>query len=341
MHQRPTCPKPGGFNLTPALLSQVPSVVLLSMPLLASPAWAQTTSPADAATAQAASAAASISAAASAPAAHGAASWVAHALGWLDPLMWVLWLLVMGLGVWRFTQLRKRAHAQAAVRDALGAAGPMGDMHLPSARGPAIAALLCVLAFIACTVSVFGGPGAAQWQALDEGSRLWSAARMQAAPALCMSLLQWLSDSGDVLFMSIVTVLFAIWLARRRRWLDLQVWLFFSVANGLSIRVLKQLADRERPENLHQLVVSGASFPSGHAAGSLLVYALMAWLLTAHWHGARRQLVVGLAVLWALAIGVSRVLLAAHWASDVAAGWLLGATGVLLAVAVSRALRAD
>ena len=129
--------------------------------------------------------------------------------------------------------------------------------------------------------------------------------------------------------------------ARRRRWLDLQVWLFFSVANGLSIRVLKQLADRERPENLHQLVVSGASFPSGHAAGSLLVYALMAWLLTAHWHGAKRQLVVGLAVLWALAIGVSRVLLAAHWASDVAAGWLLGATGVLLAVAVSRALRAD
>ena len=338
MHHRPTCPKPGGFNLTPALLSQVPSAAVLSMPLLAASAWAQTATPADAATAQAASAAAS---AASAPAAHSAASWVAHALAWLDPLMWVLWLLLLGLGIWRFTQLRARAHAQAAVRDALGAASPLGDAPVPSARGPAIAALVCVLALIACTVCVFGGPGAAQWQALDEGSRLWSAARMQAAPALCMTLLQWLSDSGDVLFMSIVTVLFAIWLARRRRWLDLQVWLFFSVANGLTIRVLKQLVDRERPENLHQLVVSGASFPSGHAAGSLLVYALMTWLLTTHWHGAKRQLFVGLAVLWALAIGVSRVLLAAHWASDVAAGWLLGATGVLLAVAVSRALRAD
>ena len=305
--------------------------------LVGAPAWAQSAAPADAASAAPAIAAAS----AAAPDSHSAASWVAHALGWLDPLMWVLWLLVVALGIWRFTQLRQRAHAQAAVRKALGAAAPLADAPVPSARGPAIAALLCVLALIACTVSVFGGPGAAQWQALDEGTRLWSAAHMQAAPALCMTLLQWLSDSGDVLFMAVVTVLFAIWLARRKRWLDLQVWLFFSVANGLTIRVLKQLADRERPENLHQLVVSGASFPSGHAAGSLLVYALMAWLLTAHWHGARRQLVVGLAVLWALAIGVSRVLLAAHWASDVAAGWLLGATSVLLAVAVSRALRAD
>ena len=302
--------------------------------LIGAPAWAQSTVPADAASAAA-------SASASVPDSLSAASWVAHALGWLDPLMWLLWLLVVGLGVWRFTQQRKRAQAQAAGRNALGAAGPVLGASEPSARGPALAALLCVLALIACTVSVFGGPGAAQWQALDEGTRLWSAAHLQAAPALCMTLLQWLSDSGDVLFMSIVTVLFTIWLARRRRWLDLQVWLFFSVANGLTIRVLKQLADRERPENLHQLVVSGASFPSGHAAGSLLVYALLAWLLTAHWHGAKRQLVVGLAVLWALAIGVSRVLLAAHWASDVAAGWLLGATGVLLAVAVSRALRAD
>ena len=68
---------------------------------------------------------------------------------------------------------------------------------------------------------------------------------------------------------------------------------------------------------------------------------MLAWLLTAHWHGAKRQVLIGLAVLWALAIGASRVLLAAHWASDVVAGWLLGATSVLLAVAVSRVLRAD
>ena len=314
----------------------------------------------------AASTTASTTATAAASAAAPAAAQVAQALSWLDPLMGALWLAVIGLGLWRFRQLMARHREQAQLRNALGVGAPMsgaggarlggawvGGAPAVGARGFAIAAAVCALALGLCAASVLGGPGAAQWQALDEGARQWSAAHMPptlstsptsdgpGASGLGIALLQGLTDSGDVLFMALVTVVFAVWLARRKRWLDLQVWLFFAVVNGLSIRVLKQLADRERPDNLHQLVVSGASFPSGHAAGSLLVYGLLALLLAAHWPAAKRQLLLALAVLWALAIGVSRVLLAAHWASDVAAGWLLGATSVLLAVAVSRALRAD
>lgn len=304
--------------------------------------------------------AASTSATAAASAAAPAAAQVAQTLSWLDPLMGALWLAVIGLGLWRFRQLMARHREQAQLRNALGVGAPMGGVGgawagapAVGARGFAIAAAACALALGLCAASVLGGPGAAQWQALDEGARQWSAAHMPptlstsptsdgpGASGLGIALLQGLTDSGDVLFMALVTVVFAIWLARRKRWLDLQVWLFFAVVNGLSIRVLKQLADRERPDNLHQLVVSGASFPSGHAAGSLLVYGLLALLLAAHWPAAKRQLLLALAVLWALAIGASRVLLAAHWASDVVAGWLLGATGLLLAVAVSRALWAD
>lgn len=269
-----------------------------------------------------------------------AAAQVAHALGWLDPAMGVLWLLVVALGVWRFAQLRRQLLAQTALRGSLGAAAPQGPTTVPAKAWLGFSLLTAAL-LLGCVWAVQDGPGHASWMAMDECARQWSAVHMLAAAPALITALQWLTDSGDVLFMGIVTVAMAVWLARRKRWLDLQVWLFFSVANGLTIRVLKQLVERERPENILGLVVSGASFPSGHAAGSLLVYSLMACLLTAHWPSAKRTWAVALAVAWALAIGASRVLLAAHWTSDVVAGWLLGATGVFVALAVSRALRAD
>ncbi len=269
-----------------------------------------------------------------------AAAQVAHALSWLDPAMGVLWLLVVALGVWRFAQLRRRLVAQTALRSSLGVAAPQAPGTAPAKVWLGLG-LLTAAVLLGCVWAVQDGPGHAHWMAMDERARQWSAAHMLAAAPALITALQWLTDSGDVLFMAVVTVVMVIWLARRKRWLDLQVWLFFSVANGLTIRVLKQLIERERPENILGLVVSGASFPSGHAAGSLLVYSLMACLLTAHWPQAKRSLAVAVAVAWALAIGASRVLLAAHWTSDVVAGWLLGATGVFVALAVSRALRAD
>ncbi|MFI5633665.1 phosphatase PAP2 family protein [Streptomyces sp. NPDC051664] len=90
---------------------------------------------------------------------------------------------------------------------------------------------------------------------------------------------------------------------------------------------------------------SGFAFPSGHATTSALMAGL---LVAAIGHRARLRRARGaasgrstgaVAVLlgcWAAAVGMSRVLLGVHWATDVVAGWLFAAVWLGLGAALIR-----
>ena len=117
-----------------------------------------------------------------------------------------------------------------------------------------------------------------------------------------------------------------------------QVWapaiLAGSVVGTASLVTLVKIAvGRARPSSA-AVIGSPArdfSFPSGHTTNATLVYILAALLLTAHWrHPLRRRMVTASAVALALLIGLTRVYLGYHWATDVLAGWLLS-TGVIAA----------
>ncbi len=99
----------------------------------------------------------------------------------------------------------------------------------------------------------------------------------------------------------------------------------------------KLVIDRPRPSWTEPLVtIGGSSFPSGHAAGAGLLVAT-AMLLTHMSVASRgRRWLLDLAwVLLGVLIGLDRILLAVHYASDVLAGWALGAAvPLLLAVAI-------
>lgn len=84
----------------------------------------------------------------------------------------------------------------------------------------------------------------------------------------------------------------------------------------------------------HRFGVGGASFPSGHASGTLLVFGLVATLLCGP-AGVRpsRAAHVGLTVVACAisgAVGCCTVVLAWHWPSDVVGGWLLGGAVLVL-----------
>ncbi|MCR5855610.1 phosphatase PAP2 family protein [Mesorhizobium sp. J428] len=118
-----------------------------------------------------------------------------------------------------------------------------------------------------------------------------------------------------------------------------------AVVSGTAVsQLLKVLYDRPRPDVVEQLVtVHTASFPSGHAAMSAVVYLTLASLIVRLVDStAIRVYVLVVALLLTVSIGISRIYLGVHWPSDVAAGWAFGiawASLSWLAVAALRALR--
>ncbi len=101
-----------------------------------------------------------------------------------------------------------------------------------------------------------------------------------------------------------------------------------AVSGGAILSVaIKAVFNRARPEIVPHLVeVSSASFPSGHAMNSAIVYLTLAVLLARSQESRRVQVfLIGVAIALALLIGTTRVYLGVHWPSDVLAGWSVGA----------------
>jgi undecaprenyl-diphosphatase len=107
------------------------------------------------------------------------------------------------------------------------------------------------------------------------------------------------------------------WRKRRREALEV----FWAVAGAAILNQLfKTHFHRLRPDTalLPQL---GLSFPSGHAMIGTALYGCVAWLL---WrHGRHPLWAVGL-LLWAALIGLTRIYLHVHYATDVLAGFVAG-----------------
>ncbi|MGI9610244.1 MAG: phosphatase PAP2 family protein [Acidimicrobiia bacterium] len=132
----------------------------------------------------------------------------------------------------------------------------------------------------------------------------------------------------------IVAAVAAAVLYRRSGWVPAVTWLGLAgLANVLST-VTKELVGRERPVN-GLVAETSMAYPSGHAMTSGAAMApgffLVAGLL---WPDRRRPLLVG-ASFYALAMGLSRVYLRAHWMTDVIGGWLFGTAVACAVVAIA------
>jgi undecaprenyl-diphosphatase len=89
---------------------------------------------------------------------------------------------------------------------------------------------------------------------------------------------------------------------------------------------LKELFGRIRPEIVPNLVpVLSFSFPSGHSMMSAIVYLSLASLIARIQKRLRDKIyIILIAIFLSFIIGVSRVYLGVHYATDVLGGWSLG-----------------
>jgi membrane protein DedA with SNARE-associated domain len=136
-------------------------------------------------------------------------------------------------------------------------------------------------------------------------------------------------------FVWALTAVCGAFLAWSRRWPELCVLLAGMLISSFGFLEIKALVDRPRPPE--PLVdTAGSSFPSGHAAHSVLyVWLAVTIVLRVRPGMARATLVVVAGVVLTALVGLSRVYLNVHYLSDVSAGWALGAAAFSASAAVA------
>jgi undecaprenyl-diphosphatase len=138
-----------------------------------------------------------------------------------------------------------------------------------------------------------------------------------------------LGSTGVLSFLTLAAIA-ALLLARQRR-AALTTAIAIGTGTILSSQ-LKHAFERGRPEwAAPAAYVDSYSFPSGHAMMSAIVFLTLGALLAQRRKERRLKLfVLGIAILLALVVGITRIYLGVHWPTDVIAGWTAGSFWALL-----------
>jgi undecaprenyl-diphosphatase len=125
----------------------------------------------------------------------------------------------------------------------------------------------------------------------------------------------------------LVTAVALAALAAARRWRGALMLALSIATTEVTVALAKELVSRPRPPAGDAVTqAQGFSFPSGHAAAAMALYATLAYLGVRRCGPGPRIAIMLAAGLVVLAVGASRVYLGAHYPTDVLAGWLLGGT---------------
>lgn len=112
-----------------------------------------------------------------------------------------------------------------------------------------------------------------------------------------------------------------------------------SVLSGTAlVNIFKATFGRIRPDLAYaELAAPGLSFPSGHASMSALVFLTVAALIaSSHKRVAERVYILMTAGLMTLLVGLSRVALGVHYATDVLGGWAFGSAWAIVWLLLAR-----
>lgn len=151
-----------------------------------------------------------------------------------------------------------------------------------------------------------------------------------------------ITSLGSYPVLGLLVVLVVVYLLARRR-LAPALYLAGSVICGVIVSNLLKIGfNRPRPSFDNTPEVFTASFPSGHATMSAVVFLTLGAILAldepSH---SFKAFLVSAAVLLTVLVGASRVYLGVHYPTDVLAGWSLGMGWSALCLIVARQLIRD
>lgn len=111
---------------------------------------------------------------------------------------------------------------------------------------------------------------------------------------------------------------------------------FVAANSALTNQLLKYIIKRERPLVVKLIEQGGYSYPSGHAMISLSIYGFLLYLVFKKINNKFiKYSIGGLLLILILSVGVSRIYLGVHYASDIIGGYLLALIELILIIEFS------
>jgi membrane-associated phospholipid phosphatase len=149
-------------------------------------------------------------------------------------------------------------------------------------------------------------------------------------------LMQFVTFLGSHYFLVAANILLVAYFLflKKHKWYAIKIPVI-SLSSLLIMLLLKQIFNRQRPDTPLLEAAMGLSFPSGHAMMSLSFYGLLIYIsyisIQVKWVKWIMISVLGLLI---LSIGLSRIYLRVHYASDVIAGFCIGIMWLFISVII-------
>ena len=152
-----------------------------------------------------------------------------------------------------------------------------------------------------------------------------------ASSPLLKEILRDITSFGSMTILLAIVVLAAVYLALASQIRNMGILIVISIGGVILISCLKWGFSRPRPDvAVDGIRIFTTSFPSQHAALSMIVYLAIARLIAATNRSMRLPAYCFLvAAVLIFLIGISRVSLGLHYPTDILAGWSIGAVWVL------------
>ena len=135
-------------------------------------------------------------------------------------------------------------------------------------------------------------------------------------------------------FSYIIIFIILLFIFIKNKWIGIVIAIN-SVNSSIINKILKVIFVRPRPNVLRLIKQGGYSFPSGHAMASMTFYGFLIYLIIkSNINKNIKILLISLLTILILLIGISRIYLGVHYASDILAGYLVSIIYLILFTSV-------
>jgi undecaprenyl-diphosphatase len=189
----------------------------------------------------------------------------------------------------------------------------------------------CIIIFVVIAYRIFG----LNRDDFDTRAFNFLAAYVSDTNTSIVEFITFLGNHNFLIPANLVLVAYFLFI-KKHRWYSIKIPVV-AIGGVTMMALLKLLFNRPRPLIPLLEPAKGLSFPSGHAMMSVSFYGLLIYLVYENVRNLYlRWALIGLLILLILAIGITRIYLRVHYASDVIAGFAIGVIWIFLSLFIIR-----